>query len=209
VYNNRTHSNLKYSPIVCHNDTHIASLVSRRIIAQHVKHKSDSKAFFERNPRRNFSVGEKVLIKVVKKKVQKQSSSVYYPNYTQKLYTVKDVDRTKYPATYAIEEVPGSRRFYDFELTKVDPLFEELSATTKGNNFLMVEDVEDSSSLKPYLRSGTTPTSKRSVLYKVRKNGQVKLMTQEQLQRFKVLFGANSLRYSPIFHLEPKLSYVI
>ena len=211
IYNQKIHRAHGYPPMVCHNDTHIASLVSRSVLREHLQHREESKAFFERNDKRNFSPGDKVLIKVVKKKVQKQSNSVFFPNYTQKIYTVKDVDRTKYPPTYSIEEISTPRRFYEFELQLVDPLYHELSTKT-NDNFLTVEDVEEdnsSESSMPYLRSGRTPLAKSSIVYRVRKKNKIELLTEEQLRHFKNLFGSDSLRYSAIFQLKNKRKYVI
>ena len=173
---------------------------------QYQSHRSQSIGLFKRRGLRRFTPGQKVLIKVIKSPVHKKSSSVFTPNFTRQVYTVKNAYENEFPPVYSMEEVKEDhRRFYGFELQPVDDLFGNLASNKEEEIF--VKGIQEQS--LPYLRSGRTPEARKDVIYQVVRDDEETLMTKEQLLNIKKLFGVNALSYATVFQLPDMQKYIV
>ena len=215
IYNSRKHSahNRKFTPFQCHNDTHVAAVVARFNSHSFRAHQLESRDLFLSGKRKVFETGQRVLIKVKKSLVHKKSSNVFQPNFTTKIFTIKTIDKTRFPPVYSMKELKDdSRRFYEHELQPVDELFLSMKAKTKEDstqNFI-VDNIEEDMN-QPYLRSGFTPQNKKVSHYKVlTDNGQNhSLMTKEQVINLKKLWGSKAVKFSSTFDSPTMQKYVI
>ena len=163
IFNNRKHSahNRKFTPFQCHNDTHVAAIVARFNSHSFHTHQLESRDLFSSGKRRVFETGQRVLIKVIKSPVHKKSSNVFAPNFTTKVFTIKDIDRTKFPPVYSMLELKdNSRKFYEHELQPVDELFLSMKSKEDPAQSFIVDNIEQDMN-QSYLRSGHTLSAKK------------------------------------------------
>ena len=210
IFNNRKHSahNRKFTPLQCHHDTHVAAVIARFNSHSFRDHELRSRELFRSGKRKIFAEGQRVLIKVKKSPVHKKSSNVFAPNFTTKIFTIKSIDKSKFPPVYSMVELKDdSRKFYEHELQPVDKLFQTLKKNSKET--FVVQNVEEMN--QPYLRSGLTPTDKKVFHYRVltNKDKEPLLMSKEQLINLKKLWGSKSITFSPTFDSPTMQKYVI
>ena len=91
----------------------------------------------------------------------------------------------------------------------MQPLDKLFGNVQSKHNEITVLDVEIEQKTS-YLRSGKTPTSKQSIIYKISQNDKQKLLTSEQLNNLIRIFGKKSIKYDQSFYSSPeKQKYII
>ena len=111
-YNSRKHSSTKFTPVEARNPSKYMQVFKNLYFK---KAEKLSKSYKGKVPK--FKVGDKVRLAVLKDKFEK----AYIINYTDKIYTIKEVKKTE-PFTYIVEDDRGNVHkgsFYEQDLQKV------------------------------------------------------------------------------------------
>ena len=204
----RPHSSLdNFSPIWVHYDSHTASHIARLTIKSHISHQKQAYIQFsaEKESTR-LQIGDLVLLRNKRRPFQKLSS-VFYPRFASKIRRVTKIDKRYMPWCYNLSELPDSRKFYSFELLKLDKSFQATRPTTQENSQINVKDVilQDTSTL----RSGRVVKGKGTIMYIIERNGSEDIVPEATLKILKHSLGSSALIYGPSFHSGEKSKFVI
>ena len=205
----RPHSSLDgFTPIRVHFDSHISSHISRLFVKQHALHE---KRAYQRHLSQKVSshlkVGDKVLLRTKRLAFQKLSS-VYYPQFQNKVHVVTLIDKKTAPFLYGLDGIAdGKRRFYRFELLKLDQTFGSLPDQVNNVSKVFVKDVIFVEN--PRLRSGKIMKQKGFLMYVIERNGKIDRVPEATLRLLKSTLGSDSLVYDSSFQREDKKNYII
>ena len=204
----RPHSSLdNYSPIWVHWDSHTSSHIARLVIRSHISHQKQ--AYIEASSKTKVTrlqVGDLVLLKNKRKPFQKLSS-VFYPRYASKVHRIRKIDKRYLPWCYILSELPDSRKFYSFELQKLDKSFGTSRPTVQQVSQIRIKDVilQDASKL----RSGRVVKGKGTLMYIIERNGSEDIVPEATLKILKHSLGSSALKYDPSFNSEEKNKFVV
>ena len=206
----RVHSSLRVSPYEAHfNPLHSCQL-ARENVAAHSRRQTQLRSLYSKKPENIFKEGDRVLLRTKKHNFHKYSP-ISYPTFTQTAYTIKTVDDSVYPPVYTLLEYSGDRkrRFYGFELFKLDPAYDYLKKRVDktNQNKIFVEDVWFEKPSK--LRSGKVVPGKEKAVYLVRQNNKTDTVGENSLSLWKSVLGDDVLFYSSNFADPRKASYKI
>ena len=111
------------------------------------------------------------------------------------------------PWCYNLSELPDSRRFYSFELLKLDRSFQTTRPVTKQASQINVKDViiQNNSTL----RSGRIVKGKGTIMYIIERNGSEDIVPEATLKILKQSLGSSALLYNPTFNSEEKKKFMI
>lgn len=202
VYNNRSHSGIfNLRPVQAHFDTHITAYLSRRNAVSARRHKSQAQSLFAQQESRGnaLQIRDYVLLKL-KPKIIRKESSILNPTYSKKAYQITDVDTSQHPFLYGLsgfrKDQTPPRRFYSFELLKVERDFNTINNNAKTTiKDFKITDLRA-------LRSGRSidDVTTGQISYLISKKGEPDhWISEETLRLMKTSFGENNLQYDPKF----------
>ena len=194
-----------FCPIKVFYDSHTACIVARNNSKAYQQHQTKSKSIYANlKEHQKFKVGDFVLLKLKQKAFRKESST-FYPRWTTKKYTIKDIHYDAHPLLYSLTDFPKKRRFYGWELQKVAEDFLQPSDPRR----IIVKDIVSSSNV-PVLRSGRSLANRHEIVYIIEKSGQEQRVSSYDLNFFKKVLGSDCLQYSDIIQNDPeKNKYMI
>lgn len=199
----RPHSSLdNFSPIWVHYDSHTSSHIARLVVKSHISHQKQAYVQFSAETKdTRLQVGDLVLLKNKRRPFQKLSS-VFYPQFASKVRRIRKIDKKYMPWCYNLSELPDSRRFYSFELLKLDKSFQATRPVTKQTSQINVKDVilQNNSTL----RSGRVVKGKGTIMYIIERNGSEDIVPEATLKILKNSLGSSALLYNPTFNSEEK-----
>ena len=139
-------------------------------------------------------------------------SPISYPTFSKSVYTIGTVHDRIFPPVYSLIPSPSSdkrRRFYGFELFKLDPAYDTIKRHhDKANkNKIFVEDVRFEQPSR--LRSGRVIPGKSKAIYTVRQNGKQDTVAAKSLDLWKSVLGEDVLVYSSNFQDPHKANYKV
>ena len=138
----RPHSSLDgFTPIRVHFDSYISSHISRLFVRQHALHEKRAyRQHLSQKESSHLKIGDKVLLRTKRLAFQKLSS-VYYPQFQGKVHVVTLIDRKTAPFLYGLDGITdGKRRFYRFELLRLDETFDSLPDQASNVSKVFVKD---------------------------------------------------------------------
>ena len=196
-----------YSPIWVHFNSHTSSHIARLVIKKHISHQKQ--AYIEASSKTKatrLQVGDLVLLKNKRKPFQKLSS-VFHPRYANKVRRVRKIDKRYLPWCYILSELPDSRKFYSFELQKLDESFGTSEPSVQQASQIRIKDVilQDASRL----RSGRVVRGKGTLMYIIERNGSDDIVPEATLRILKHSLGSSALTYDPSFNSEEKKKFVV
>ena len=204
----RPHSSLdNFSPIWVHYDSHTSSHIARLVIKSHISHQKQAYIqSLEETEDKRLQVGDLVLLKNKRRPFQKLSS-VFYPSFASKVRRIRKIDKRYMPWCYNLSELPDSRKFYSFELLKLDRSFQTTQLATQQGSQINVKNVilQDTSTL----RSGRVVKGKGTIMYIIERNGSQDIVPEATLKILKQSLGSSALKYDPSFNSEEKSKFVI
>ena len=169
----------------------------KRAYQQHLSQKESS----------HLKIGDKVLLRTKRLAFQKLSS-VYYPQFQGKVHVVTLIDRKTAPFLYGLDGITdGKRRFYRFELLRLDETFDSLPDQASNVSKVFVKDVIFIEN--PRLRSGKIMKQKGFLMYVIERNGKIDRVSEATLRLLKTTLGSASLVYDSSFQSEDKQRYII
>lgn len=196
-----------FSPIWAHHDSHTASHIARLVIKSHISHQKQAyiQSSTETNDKR-LKVGDLVLLKNKRRPFQKLSS-VFYPRFGSKVRRIRKIDRKYMPWCYILSDLPDYRKFYSFELQKLDSSFETTRPITRQHSQINVKNVvlQNASTL----RSGRIVKGKGTIMYIIERNGSEDIVPEATLKILKQSLGSSALVYDPSFDSKEKKKFVI
>jgi len=214
VYNNRKHTSLKsgdtiFTPIEAHFSSHAASLINRQNIQDEGRKQIVYASIFKNISKQNRLVeGDEVFLRK-KKSVIRKESAVFNPNLdTTTIYKVTKVDRTKFPHVFSLSGKLKNRKFYFFELQKIDQFYHD----NKQRDEIKVLDIVKSYDIgEGTLRSGRKLEKDQTVEYLIRRSGKNsdEIISRIELSLYKKLFGKSSLQYSEKFENVELEKYIV
>ena len=209
IHCHRPHSSLDgFTPFRVHFDSHISSYISRLFVKQHALH--EKRAYRQHLSQRESSqlrVGDKVLLRTKHLAFQKLSS-VYYPQFQGKVHVVTLIDRKTAPFLYGLDGTSNDkRRFYRFELLKLDQAYDSLPDQVNNVSKVFVKDVIFIEN--PRLRSGRLMKQKGYLMYVIERNGKIDRVPEATLRLLKTTLGSTSLVYDSSFQREDMQGYII
>ena len=191
-----------------HYDSHISAHVARLFVRQHALHEKRAyRQHLSQKDSSHLKLGDKVLLRTKRLAFQKLSS-VYYPQFQSKAHVITLIDRKTAPFLYGLSGIADSkRRFYRFELLKLDPTFDSLPDQVSKVSKVFVRDVIFTQS--PQLRSGKIMKQKGFLMYIIERDGKTDRVPEATLRLLKTTLGSASLVYDSSFQREDKQRYII
>ena len=201
IYNNqRPHSSLfNHTPADVHHCSHTASKVVRQRLAQFKHRQKKLLNIFSTRPQHVFKINDNVLVKN-KRHAFHRASSVFHPHFQDTVRTITNVDRQYLPFTYSLSGYPPEKKFYFWELKKVNPLYGSIkpTITEEKSKILVHKCVTENAS---FLRSGKKIPQRKTLLYVIEREGKQEKITPQGLAFFKKILGARNLIYSNYFDI--------
>ena len=198
-----------HTPYQAHFDSHISSYLAKLQSEEHKKYQSRVAQFEQERSRKDrIQIGDKVLLRTKTRSFQKLSS-VFNPYFSEQVYSVHSIDRRVLPWLYRLNEVSdGRRKFYAFELQKLDESYQDSSHSTNPNrSTLLVKDVIIEGTTT--LRSGRSVRNRGTPIYLIERDGSSDRVPESTLRVLKSALGADAIVYSDVFNEEPKLKYIV
>ena len=111
------------------------------------------------------------------------------------------------PWCYILSDLPDYRKFYSFELQKLDSSFETTRPITRQHSQINVKNVvlQNASTL----RSGRIVKGKGTIMYIIERNGSEDIVPEATLKILKQSLGSSALVYDPSFDSKEKKKFVI
>ena len=209
IYCCRPHSSLNgFTPLRAHFDSHISAYLSRLFVRQHALHEKRAyRRYLSQKDSSHLKIGDKVLLRTKRLAFQKLSS-VYYPQFQSKAHVVTSIDRKTAPFLYQLDGIADSkRRFYRFELLKLDQAFDSLPDQVNNVSKVFVKDVVFLDN--PRLRSGKVMKQKGFLMYVIERNGKIDRVPEATLRLLKTTLGSASLVYDSSFQSRDRQGYII
>lgn len=132
-------------------------------------------------------------------------SIIIHSLHQENIYTVSSVHDRTFPIVYGLEQVDPRRKFYGFELTKLDSSFDKIAKQQRRRDDdhrqdrIIVEDVVRSEPTR--LRSGRIVENDRAkVTYKITRNGESNIVDATGLKLWQRALGKGILRWSDQFN---------
>ena len=205
----RPHSSLGfYTPYQAHFDSHVASHLARAQSTNQRARQARIAEFEGQRPAKDrIQIGDKVLLRAKTKTFQKLSS-VFNPYFTDRIYTVESIDKRYLPWLYRLKETAdGKRKFYAFELQKLDKDYQSVQSDNVNASMIKVKDVILEGDTR--LRSGRTVRGRGTPIYFIERDGQMDRVPESTLRILRSSLGADSLIYDDSFKEESKKQFVI
>ena len=111
AWNNQRHGGIFfYKPVEVYHDQHIASKVTRLSSVRYKKHQEKSKNIFNQlKESEKLKVGDRVLLALPKKVIRKESS-VFYPRFSEEIFIIESIEKTRFPFVYQLKDFPKKDR---------------------------------------------------------------------------------------------------
>lgn len=205
----RPHSSLaKLTPFRAHFDSHASAYLARLFVKQHAIHEKKAyRQYLSQKDTSHLRLGDKVLLRKKRLAFQKLSS-VYYPQFQSEAHVVTLIDKRTAPFLYGLSGIADTnRRFYRFELLKLDEQYGSLPDKVNNISKVHVKDVIFLQS--PRLRSGKVMKQKGSLMYVIERNGRTDQVSEATLKLLKSTLGADSLVYDSSFHQGDKQRHIV
>ena len=184
--------------------------LARRNLLAHHERQAKLRSLYSNRPTNIFKEGDRVLLRTKKHNFHKYSP-ISYPTFSKSVFTISKVHDTVYPVVYSLKESGDKRRrYYGFELFKLDYAYDEIKQNQNGassQNKIFVEDVWLEKPSK--LRSGKVVHGKEKPVYTVWQNGKKDTVGAGSLDLWKSVLGDDILVYSPNFNDPHKANYQI
>ena len=140
-----------------------------------------------------------------------RKETIFQPAFSNHTHTITDINKSSYPAVYTLTGT--QKKFYSYQLLPVGdgPELDHLMMPTQTNQKLLIQTVLTTPP-NSLLRSGKArklPSSIDDVKYKVLQNGEIKLLSRNDLRLHKNLFNENHLVYSPFFNEPQNRKYIV
>ena len=199
------------SPFSAHFDTWESCRIARRDLHLHELRQNELRSLYSQKKANLFEKGDRVLMRTKRHNFHKYSP-ISYPTFSKAVYTIKTVHDQVYPPVFSLSPSPGGderRRFYGFELFKVDPAYDSIKKRNNeaNKNKIFVEDVRFEQPSK--LRSGRVLPGKAKPIYTVWQNGKRDTVPAKSLDLWKAVLGDDVLVYSDNFGDLQKVGYKI
>ena len=209
----RSHSSLDFfTPYETHFDTHISSHISRFNSGQHFQRQKDTFTFFSTHFDNRLQIGDRVLLRS-KKRYFEKLSPVFYPKFLDDIFTIDFIDKRYLPWTFKLAEISSNkRRFYAFELRKLDPSYQtkpthSSSPDFDSDNTILVKDITIRD--KTNLRSGKIVPGKGRVFYVIERNGKKDELSEAALTTLQRALGRTAIKYDDTFQQPSKQQYIL
>ena len=208
----RPHSSLDFfTPYEVHYDSHVSSHIARYNSGQHNERQKETFSFFSSRTDSRLRVGDRVLLRS-KKRYFEKLSPIFYPRFVDKTFTIEAVDKRFMPWTFKLAEISDDkRRFYSFELRKLDSSYQSQSASSplsvNDRPKILVKDITVKDKTK--LRSGTSIPGKGRVFYIIQRAGKTDEISEAALRTLKNALGQDAIEYDATFQQPPKSNFVL
>ena len=205
----RPHSSLGfYTPYQAHFDSHVASHLARAQSTNQRARQARIAEFERQRPAKDrIQIGDRVLLRTKPKTFQKLSS-VFNPYFTDRVYTVRSIDKRYLPWLYRLNETAdGKRKFYAFELQKLDRDYQSAQDGDVNRSAIRIKDVMLEGDTR--LRSGRTIRGRGTPIYVIERDGQMDRIPESTLRILKSSLGADSLIYDNSFQEESKKQFIV
>ena len=207
VFSIRPHSSLAgHTPYEAHFDSNVSAQLARLQSINLSNRQRCAKRFQLQSER--LSIGDKVLLRTKKHSFDKLSP-VFAPYYEPQIYTIESIEKRFLPWLYILaEKADGKRKFYAFELHKLDSSYQSHPNTVREiEPRIYVKDVliENRSAL----RSGRVIPGKGTAMYIIERNNEVDKVPESTLRLFKSSLGSNSLVYDTTFQEPSKQEFIV
>lgn len=185
-----------YTPYEAQFDSHASSDIARYNSGKEIiRQKAISN--FHNAPSKRFNIGDRVRLKNQRKTFHK-TSAIFYPNFSEEIFTVHSIDKRVLPWLYSLAEISNKkRRYYGFELLKLDPLYGHIQNEHKNKDKIFIKKFELRG--EPSLRSGKLLPTKKKLFYHIVRDNKEDIVPADTLKIYKKIFGSNILIYSDIF----------
>lgn len=205
-----------FTPYEVHFDSHTSSYISRYNSGQHFQRQKETFKFFSTNSDSRLQIGDRVLLRS-KKRYFEKLSPVFYPQFLDNIFTIEYIDKKYLPWTFKLTEISSDkRRFYAFELRKLDPSYQTNLSTQQSSsstsdlnndNTILVKDITIKDKTK--LRSGRTVPGKGRIFYVIERNGKRDELSRAALTTLQRALGRTALKYDATFQQPSKQHYIL
>ena len=206
----RSHSSLhSHTPFQAHFDSHVASDLARlQTRARETRQTRISEFERHRNPNDRIRIGDKVLLRTKPRSFQKLSS-VFNPHFSDRVYSVRSIDKRVLPWLYRLKEISdGRRKFYSFELQKLDEEYGAIQSERVNPSNILVKDVIMEGNTR--LRSGKTFQNRGTPFYLIEREGRSDRIPEGTLKILKNSLGKEAITYDGSFYeSESKRKFII
>ena len=192
------------------NDPHACSIVLRKLLRRYEAHKQASYSMYQSLPTdQRLQIDDKCRLRFRKMLIRKESS-VFAPSVSKEVYTITEIDKSKLPYLYKINN-GKNQLYYAWNLLKVDkdmlakisePIERNKNQQTKAQPIKVQMVVNETKQLK----NGKKIPNPSGAMYKIQKENETKggeYVTKNTLMKYKELFGDNILQYDEIFMSDP------
>ena len=126
-----------------------------------------------------------------------KTSAVFYPNFSEEIYTIQSINKRVLPWLYSLAEISNKKkRYYGFELLKIDSLYDSIpNEHEKDKIFVKNFELRGESTL----RSGRLLPNKKKLFYHIVRNNKEDIVPAETLKVYPHIFGKNILVFSDVF----------
>ena len=204
----RIHSALNFCPYRVHYDCFTAALVAGTNRLTHRQRELGAMSLeLKKKPRDTLRVNMNVKIKLKLQPFRKEG--LFQPAFSQNIHKITHIDRKEYPPLISLTNT--KKRFYSQQLLPVGDQYpkDPHIMPPQSRKKLLIQDIVTGPETS-LLRSGKSRTMTNSeVKYKTLHDGNIELLTKNDLLLYKKLFGENYLVYSPNFNDSDKMKYLI
>ena len=200
------------------NDPHSCSIVLRKLLKQQKEHRQASYSMYQSLPTdMRLNIDDKVRIRFRKGLIRKESS-VFTPLVSQEIYSITEIDKSRLPYLYKINN-GQDRKYYAWNLLKIDDsMLTKITQLTKGirpdqtgpdqtrpndqQKRIIVQNIINETK---QLRNGKKIVDPSGAMYKIQKDGSTagEYVTKNTLLKYKELFGADILKYDEVLRTDP------
>ena len=200
IYNNKPHRGIySATPFSAHFHSHVASKIARKNAAQRTdRQRNLRRSIFSTKPDNIFAVNDRVLLKAKKTHFQKHNP-FDFPSYQKGIFTISAVHDRIYPKLYSLAEKNPHRKFYGFELVRLDKSFDQVAQQQKErqnthHDRIIVRDIIREEPTQ--LRSGRIlENGRQKIKYKVEKGGRTNFVDEPGLKVWKRALGDGAIEY--------------
>ena len=158
-------------------------------------------------------IGSRVKVRV-QRNIFRKNDPLRKSIWSNDTYLVKSIDYSKFPALYKLD---NDKTYYDFQLLKLGPFYPLDQSSPpllepknrRRDPGMLVNSYHIDEAATPRLRSGSRSTSKPNITYNVLVDGNIRDISELELQLYKKTFGEKSIGYSSMFRSKPHSDFLI
>ena len=183
---------------MAHFNSHVSSQIARKNAAQRTDRQTDLRSVFSTKPQNIFALNDRVLLKAKRRHFQKYNP-IDFPAFDPGVFTISAVHDKTWPILYSLREIDARRKFYGFELTKLDASFDRVAKQQKERtdslrDRIVVEDVIRGEPTR--LRSGRIlENGREQVKYKINRHGKTDIVDAPGLKLWIRALGEGAVQY--------------